>query len=52
MLSENLIDVFLTADKGTIWKFREELRQLLGIRVALPSQLLDELEPGAGNAAL
>jgi hypothetical protein len=52
MLPENRIDVFLTADKRTIWKFREELRQLFGVRVALPSELLDELEPGAGSAAL
>jgi hypothetical protein len=52
MLPENRIDVFLTADKKTIWKFREELRQHFGIRVALPSELLDELEPGAGSAAI
>lgn len=50
MLPENRIDVFLTADKKTIWNFREDLRQLFGIRVALPSELLDELEPGAESA--
>ena len=41
-LDENDIDVFLTADKKTIWHFRRELLEQLGIRVALPSELLAE----------
>ena len=43
-LEENQIDVFLTADKRTIWNFRHELRKEFGIRVALASELLAELE--------
>jgi hypothetical protein len=43
MLRVNAIDVFLTADKRTIWNFRHDLKQLVGIRVALPFELLAEL---------
>ena len=42
-LAENKIDVFLTADKKSIWNFRDELRNRFGIRVALPSELVGEL---------
>ncbi|MCH8040628.1 MAG: hypothetical protein IH977_09835 [Nitrospinae bacterium] len=43
-LDENKIDIFLTADKKTIWNFRHEFLKDFGIRVALPSELLAEIE--------
>lgn len=43
MLPENKIDVFLTVDKKSIWKYRDEIKQRFNVVVELPSELEHEL---------
>jgi hypothetical protein len=43
LLPQNRIDFFLTYDKKTIWRFREELNARFGIVVKTPSELLSEI---------
>ena len=43
MLTENKIDVFLTADKRSIWNHREDIKANFGVMVRLPSELATEL---------
>jgi len=43
MLLENKIDVFLTADKKTIWNHRVDIMAKFGVMVKLPSELATEL---------
>lgn len=45
MLPENRIDVFLTADKKSIWNHRDEIKDRFGVIVMLPSELLKILNP-------
>ncbi|MCH7541870.1 hypothetical protein IH981_03825, partial [Patescibacteria group bacterium] len=39
MLSENKIDVFLTFDKSSLWRHRNEIKRLFGVEVKLPSEI-------------
>jgi len=43
MLVTNNIYAFLTVDKRTIWNYREDIKNVLGVLVKLPSELLEEL---------
>lgn len=39
MLQENKIDIFLTADKKSIWKYRDEIKRKFNVVVKLPTEL-------------
>ncbi len=43
MLPKNKIDVFLTADKKSIWKHRDEIKEKFNVVVKLPTELNKEL---------
>jgi hypothetical protein len=43
MLAANRIDVFLTADKKSLWEHRETIKAEFGVTVKLPSELAKEL---------
>lgn len=44
MLPENRIDVFLTYDKTTLWRYREDIKRLFGVVVKLPSEEAEYLK--------
>jgi len=42
MLPKNEIDVFLTADKKTIWNYRDEIEERFNVIVKLPTELIEK----------
>lgn len=44
ILPENKIDIFLTADKKTIWNYAEDIKRQFGLAVKTPTQLEEELK--------
>lgn len=44
MLPENKINVFLTADKRSLWQHKMEIKEKFGVDVKLPSELVEYLK--------
>jgi hypothetical protein len=44
MLPENRIDAFLTNDKATLWRYRDEIKKHFGVVVKLPSEEAEYLK--------
>jgi hypothetical protein len=51
MLPANKIDVFLTADRKSLWNHREDIKATFGVSVKLPSELAAELTKPGGPLA-
>lgn len=44
MLPENEVDIFLTLDKKSIWKYRNEIKERFNVVVKLPTELKQKLK--------